>query len=680
MAPARGPDADDRTLCIVEDRAAVGPPLPGTEYLVLDMTWTPLADEREDIVPVRPLIVEILRTRNLFEASLDGLDAYAASADLVGRFSSSGVTWWYHARSVLALGVQERLLWCYLLAELVRTRSRTRILVRVDRPALADAARALISWTAPLQILIDPPRPVPPTARPAAPAASAAAPAVRAPGGPATAAGAPPPPTLVARIRRPLGRIRRYLLRTWRAWRGVPAPSPPAKPPGPEERAAALADRVAGIAARPERSVLSVVMAASFHTVQGDGEEQRVDPYVSPILDRLAGRGVQTPIVVLGLDHRRLADWRRIEADRRIIPASYLALLPTEEADETDDDEPPDDGGSMSDIPELRLSAEGFDLGPAIQAMVAGLGGWFAQQAGTMAAAETLLSTLRPTALFTGWEAARTAWLGAARRLGIPSVAVQHGVVYARSPDYVRTPHETLVRPDLTCVFGPYERDLLVAEGRYAPETVVVTGSPRIDPDGARRPTTPDERARVRAELGIAPGERLLVVSAGRRFIGDTIHGLAMASRMLGGPLPGVHIVVKLHPEARDDDGYGELLRGLAAAGGYQPAPLTVVRDTDVYRLLRSSDAHLGIYSTVLTDAVLTGTPNMIAVGQALEDLIGYVDAGVAVPVRRVEDVRAFMRDPEPAAPDARARFVAAHYAEGDAVERIASAILEVGA
>jgi hypothetical protein len=209
---------------------------------------------------------------------------------------------------------------------------------------------------------------------------------------------------------------------------------------------------------------------------------------------------------------------------------------------------------------------------------------------------------------------------------------------------------------------------------------VVVTGSPRIDPDGARRPTTPDERGRVRAELGIAPGERLLVVSAGRRFIGETIHGLAMASRMLGGPLPGVHIVVKLHPETRDDDGYGELLRGLAAAGGYRPAPLTVVRDTDVYRLLRSADAHLGIYSTVLTDAVLTGTPNMIAVGQALEDLIGYVDAGVAVPVRGVEDVRAFTSDPKPAATEARARFVAAHYAEGDAVERIATAILEVGA
>ena len=101
------------------------------------------------------------------------------------------------------------------------------------------------------------------------------------------------------------------------------------------------------------------------------------------------------------------------------------------------------------------------------------------------------------------------------------------------------------------------------------------------------------------------------------------------------------------------------------------------MRDIDLYRLLRAADAHLGQYSTVLTDAVLTGTPNMVAVGQAYADTIGYVEAGVAVPVRTVDDVRAFMADPRPATPEDRARFIEQHYRRGDATGRIAAAITE---
>jgi hypothetical protein len=103
----------------------------------------------------------------------------------------------------------------------------------------------------------------------------------------------------------------------------------------------------------------------------------------------------------------------------------------------------------------------------------------------------------------------------------------------------------------------------------------------------------------------------------------------------------------------------------------------SAVRDVDLYRLLRAADAHLGQYSTVLTDAVLTGTPNMVAVGQAYGDIIGYVDAGVAVPVRTFDEVRAFMADPRPPSPEDRLAFLDQHYRRGDASGRIATAITD---
>ena len=55
--------------------------------------------------------------------------------------------------------------------------------------------------------------------------------------------------------------------------------------------------------------------------------------------------------------------------------------------------------------------------------------------------------------------------------------------------------------------------------------------------------------------------------------------------------------------------------------------------DIDLYRLLRAADAHLGMHSTVLTDAVVVGTPNLIATVDAYTDILGYIPAGVARPV-----------------------------------------------
>jgi hypothetical protein len=102
---------------------------------------------------------------------------------------------------------------------------------------------------------------------------------------------------------------------------------------------------------------------------------------------------------------------------------------------------------------------------------------------------------------------------------------------------------------------------------------------------------------------------------------------------------------------------------------------MTVIKDIDLYRLLRAADAHLGQHSTVLTDAVAAGTPNLIAIVDGHPSLLGYVEAGVARPVRDVNEVRAAMADPAPADPAARQAFLDDHFRSGDASIRIAESI-----
>ena len=626
-----------RTLVFVNTRADAGPPNPSADIVVLDTSWTPASGERADVIPVRPAVQAVLGRVNLFDAALERLDEWGEAAGMADRLMVGGVTWWFHARSFVRLDLHEMLLWCHVLGELAPPGRYERILIPASRTHLLDAARATRSEPRPKVKAI----------------------------GPAVAGRAfrpTPADTGLTRrgifgaARRPVGRVLRRV--------GIR--------PDAGRRMAFLEERLETLAAEPS-SVLAVVRAASFHVVGAAEEIRRTDPYVTPVLDELAAQGHPVVSIGLALNVRHTADWDLIQRDERLLPMSFVARrhpLPDRGAKIA-----ADSAARLAGVPAIPLQVDGYDLGPAVRAIMADLGLWFERQRIGMYWAERIMLELHSTALFTGWEGARTLWLGAARRLHIPSIAVQHGVIYPNNPDYYRPLIPGLVRPDMTCVYGSYERDLLIDGGRYDPGTVIVTGSSRVDPDGAITPSAPDERETVRSALGVAEGNRLLVLSAARNPVGDEMHGISTAARMLDGPLPGVHVVIKLHPEEESGKAYESLVAGLALAGNYEPPRLTVVRDVDLYRLLRAADAHLGLYSTVLTDAVLTGTPNMIAVGQAYADLLGYVAAGVAVPVRSVDDVRAFMADPRPPTAEDRTRFLDRHYRRGDPTSAIAAAI-----
>src|SRR5262249_3929109 len=162
------------------------------------------------------------------------------------------------------------------------------------------------------------------------------------------------------------------------------------------------------------------------------------------------------------------------------------------------------------------------------------------------------------------------------------------------------------------CVNGPYERTMLLDHGGFLEDEVVVTGSPR--PNQASRDELDPrdlaaERAAVRRELDVADEDRLLVVSSANLWLVRDVPVVDWVAGPPGGPRANVHIVVKRPPGEGPGSPTPDLLCGLATAGGYRPPPISVIRDIDLYRLLRAADAHLGLHSTVLTDAVIAGTP-----------------------------------------------------------------------
>jgi hypothetical protein len=629
-----------RRLVFINHAGDAGEAADGTEYVVLDPAWTPAGGERPDVRAIRGALWDVIRERNLHDESLAALDEWAERAEMVSRFAVGGISWWAHVRGFVRLDLHELMLWRLVLDQLAPRGGYDTIEVPIDRPHLRAALEA---------------EGIGPEASPEIVVRDAGTEARRFGGGKPSRIGATGP--------RPW--YRRAVSRTVRTGRRVldlPA----------RARARLLRERF-GRLVRRRPEVLAIVRGESFHLVAGDDGEERFDPIVTPVLRRLEARGHPTAVVVLGKTEDEDATDLRGDGPMPFGALSRLLIDRRERADERGEL-----ARRLEGIEAFAMPVAGVDLAPAIVSVLASLDKWLARQRRERLVAERLIATLRPRVLVTGWESARTAWLGGARTSGIPSVAIQHGVIYPSNPDYYRPVRPELVRPDLTCVFGAYERRLLVEDCAYAPDAVIATGSPRMSPAADVPPRDPAARAAVRQALGVGEAERMLVISGARYAVGEGLHSTTIFARLLGGPLPGVHVVVKLHPEEEADDHYTAMVEGLAAAGGFAAPPVTVVRDIDLFQLLRAADAHLGIYSTVLTDAVVAGTPNMLASGQAWSDLVGYVVAGVAQPVESVDDVRAFMREPRPAPPEARAAFLRDHYEPGEGAERIADAVIRV--
>jgi hypothetical protein len=610
---------------------------PGTSVIVLDTAWTPGVGDRDDVQPLRPAISSVVERIDLFHEALEQLDNWAEEAAIADRMTVDGVSWWYRIRPFLVDYLHERLVWAYVLSDRLASAPVVGLRVPERDTPLVDVARAFASRG--LDVT-----PVP-DVEAAPPASHRAEETFRSlAGGRGWLTG-----WQTRRRRRELGRRAHFL----------------------EVRLQSLLS--AG------QAVLVIAQPRIYQAVRFSSGERLVDPQLAPVIDSLAGRGLQPIVIGLQLDHRADADWAILSNDERLYPQSLVNarwVMPNEQ---------PVEASMVAErlgAVRVPLAVEGVDLGPTLVAELMRYGGsWLASQLRLAGRAERMMLDLRPAALFLNHEGIRTPWLAAAKRARVPAFAVQHGLIYAHHTVYSHRRRQGLLLPDRTFTFGSFERSVLLEHGGYAPDEVEVSGSPRLDLDLSTlaEDRGPDrERAAARRDLGVSPGDVMLVVSTAHTGLFQRFYLPHMLDRLLGGPLPGVHVVFKQHPGETDQGPYRALLEGMARAGSYAPPPVTVVRDTDLFRLLRAADAHLGLHSTVLTDAVAAGTCNLISAAQAYGDLLGYVAAGVARPVRDVAELRAALADPQP--PDAAARrmFLEAHFRPGDASARIADAIARI--
>jgi hypothetical protein len=623
-------------------------PRTGRRVVVTDTTWS--RGPSDQAIALRDVADGVLAGRDFIVETSALLDAWAEASRIADLMTVDGTSFWYRDRLGTWLWLQETGTWLAIMDALVAETAPGAIEVAagVDE-GLAEAA-GMVAQRDGIPCTDERPAAEPlarfeggdPDAMPA-----------EAEGGPPAATASRPRPPAAARSL--TARLRARFL-----------------PDQPTRRARLLRRRIADLAAeRPHR--LAVILAAAPQRVDTPDGPRLINAYLGPIVDRLHGTSLEPVEIELRTSYLDDAGWDRLTepgAERRL-PGDVLRLYPRP------DDSPVAASRATKVIAAIaRISvpvpAAGVDLGPAlVRRVVSHASRTLRGQVRAALRAERVLRDLRPAGLLLADEYHRQDWVGAAAKLRIPSAAVQHGLIYDRHNGYAhRSRPDGLRLPRRTYVFGAWERALLTERSVYRPDEVVTGGSPRL----ALVDAVPVDRDAVRAELGIAPGERLLVVSGTWGSIYRRFHYPIALARIMDRTLPGVHVVIKLHPAEPDEGPYRAVIEGAAAARGILPPPITVVQRVDLYRLLAASDAHLGVHSTVLTEAVAAGTLNLLADTLAGSDLLGYVAAGVAVPVRDGGDVLDALARREELLPDEAARwaFLDEHFEPGDAAGRIA--------
>jgi hypothetical protein len=609
----------------------------GHRYVVTDEAWTMPSDGPDDVLAVRDLIVDALAGRDLLAESLALLDGWAAGTDVIEASTVDGLSAWYHRRLQLWRWLHERLAWLAVLDRLLADGSVAGLVVPAAETTLAEMA-TLVAVARGIEFRVSPPP-------------SAAAPV----GGSATARRPEADRRPVARLRRLPARLRSAI------------------------RRARIDRRLRRLAAEPPRLLVLVSPGDRQVITTAAGPRER-NPFLDPVIDALAGSALDPIVLELGGTSEG-DEWARLIAPggARTIPGELLATRFSRPADAAVTPRVEAAASRVAAISEPLLVGR-VDLGPLLRAeLVRGIRGALAGRLRDLPRMRRLLHRLHPAGILLVNEYGRPEWLVASRAAGIPSAAIQHGIIHRFHVGY-RYPSRPpeLVLPTRTYVFGDYEARLLSEESAYRADEVVVVGSPRLDlaaldeRDAASRGAA---RAAVRAELGVAAGDRLVVVSTTAAAVLTRFGVMPALGRLFDHPLPRVHLVIKLHPAESDGDRYERLIRGIAAARGLPAPPMTVVKAIDLYRLLAAADAHLGSYSTVLTEATVLGTPNLLGAADAGGDLLDYVKAGVARPVGDGADLLRELDVAEnaasPAAEAARAAFVGEHFLPGTAAPRI---------
>jgi len=262
-----------------------------------------------------------------------------------------------------------------------------------------------------------------------------------------------------------------------------------------------------------------------------------------------------------------------------------------------------------------------------------------------------LLNKIKPSTVLIENEMGyfQRAVITAARSIGVPTVALQHGEISLTNPAYVLRGEDVCDKsesptcmpiPDLTLVYGPRYKELLTVQSSFPPHRVIAVGNMQFDPLAG---VDKHQAARgLRGELSIAPEAKLVLwTTQTHSWDKNEIESAASAMVNALSGLSGTQLIVKQHPmETAGHKGLLEnKLRPLGSKAVFAP------KERDIMTLISAADVVITKDSTTGLEALAAKKPLIVMNLSGLEDRVDYARKGAAIGVYRSEDLPAAINE-----------------------------------
>lgn len=251
--------------------------------------------------------------------------------------------------------------------------------------------------------------------------------------------------------------------------------------------------------------------------------------------------------------------------------------------------------------------------------------------------ARALFRRYRPRAFvcITGYDPLVATLVAAANLEGVPTFELQHGTITAEHLGYVYSPGPGVIPYSSVSrhllLWGPHFADVLESSGSFwSRERIHAVGYPWLDINVHH---DADPAGEVANELARWKGARKLILITSQPKV-----SLRLAEH-LRREVERLHseiaFIVKLHP------GEGKAVAELYRAVDPTENRLRVVGDdlVSTYELLRMSEAHASVFSSVLWEAPAFGIPNFVVSLPGSEAAQDVVRLGLAETVEGLGDV-----------------------------------------
>lgn len=222
----------------------------------------------------------------------------------------------------------------------------------------------------------------------------------------------------------------------------------------------------------------------------------------------------------------------------------------------------------------------------------------------------------------------------------VPTLAIQHGLISPKNMSYAHNieDKDDFILPDITCLYGQYQYDLLTKDSIYELEQVIVTGQPRYD-----ILYNIDEKLskkKILEKHGIDPAHKIVIWTTQCSWLSDeenTKNLVTIFKSMQN--LKNTTLIIKPHPA----DGKKDLKKIKQYSSDYKINVVIMPKSSNTYEQIFVSDLLITKHSTSAMEAVALNKPvivfNLDADGIDGADYAGYVKEGIACGVYKEEEL-----------------------------------------